>query len=176
MSEVLRLDQSSIREIWLRICVALPERYAYLTTKPMHPVVNAAATTQELMELSAFWKCPLPPTYRSLLTLFNGATKFAYTTPLLSTTQVVGRRLDWYVVDELNPELLDFVFAAGAESDLYFVFDPSTRRPDGEMDVIIYTADGNEERHPNIVAFMASYLEVLEQGIAREKADRDGLR
>lgn len=176
MPEMLRLiDRSSLQDLWRRIRTSLEERYSYLTDQPMRPIEREPASEEDLLALESFWGFPLPPSYRLLLSLFNGAERFAYSTPLLGATEIINRAEDWYVVDELNPALIDYVFAADSESDLFFVFDPASRRSDGEMDVVIYTADGGEERHKNIIDFLFAYLRALEAGIARERADRKGL-
>jgi len=171
---MLHMKQDDLKALWARTVDALQQRYAYLTDRPMKPVERPPATATELNALEQHWGFALPPSYRMLLTLFNGAERFAYTTPLLSTAEIMKRR-EWEVVDELDPELVPYVFSASSSSDLFFALDPRKPLGDGELEVVIFTSDGGEERHPDIITFMKAYLYALEVGIERERADRDGI-
>jgi hypothetical protein len=171
---MLHVNSQDLRMLWERICVALPQRYAYLNDRPMEPRPNEPATQDDLLALERHWGFALPPSYRMLLSLFDGAQRFAYTTPLLSAREIIEGDNDWDVVDELAPQMVPYVFAGGA-GDLFFAFDPDAVAEDGEREVVVFTSDGGEERHPNIVVFMERYLDALLAGIERERADRDGI-
>lgn len=70
---------------------------------------------------------------------------------------------------------MPYVIAGGDDSDLFIALDPTKVDEDGEMEVVVLTADGVEERHQHIVAYMELYLAALLAGIERERADRAGL-
>ena len=172
---MLHMNPSELMQLWQRICDALPQRYAYLSDRPMRPVAYPPATEADMEALERHWGFALPPSYRMLLSLFDGAERFAYTTPLLSTRQVIEGGRDWDVVDELAPDLVPYVFAGSDTTDLFFAFDPGVVSDEGELEVVVFTSDGGEERHPNIIAFMDAYLRTLLAGIEQERADRDGI-
>lgn len=173
---MLRMTKEDVRRLWERITRAVVERYSYLTDKEQIPILNPSATDAEIAALERHWGYDLPPSYRLVLSLFNGAKRFAYSTPLLSTHELIEEQYDWDVVDELAPELVPYVFAGDMQSDLFFAFDPRVPTGGGEFEVAIFSTDGSEERHPSIVAFLEAYLGALDAGIARERADREGLK
>lgn len=173
---MLLITIDKLKSLWSEITEAMQERYSYLTEAIVRPVEYSPATPEQLEALKKYWGFALPPSYRLFLSLYNGVENFAYSTPLLSIEQIMqSDEDDWDVVDELDPDLVKFVFAGGAYSDLFFCFDFRTAKSDGEYEVVIFTIDGNQERHASFMDFLQTYLDTLRAGIVLEKADRDGL-
>jgi hypothetical protein len=170
------MNTEKLDQLWQQIVAAVAERDSYLTSNSTPPISGPPATNAELTELEKYWGWQLPPSYRTFLSLRNGVKNFAYDTPLLSTHQIINDSMSWDVVDELDPDLIPSVFAASEYSDLFFCFDYRHPKPDGELEVVIFTLNGAQERHPNFLAWLYTYLDVMQAGIDREKADREFLR
>lgn len=173
---MLRLTLDELKQLLADIAEAMRERYSYLKDEVVQPEGAAPASPIELQELERHWGFALPASYRMLLSLHNGMRRFAYKAPLLSTHEIIAANTDWEVVDELDPDLVRSVFAGDPDYDLFFAFDFRKPPIEDELEVVIFTADGAQERHPTLVAFLQSYLNALKAAIEGEKADRDGLR
>lgn len=91
---MLHMNLDELRDLWERIADALVVRYSYLTNRPMKPITRPPASDKQLASLEQHWGFPLPPSYRMLLSLFNGAQRFTYTTPLLSVSKIIGAPME----------------------------------------------------------------------------------
>ncbi len=172
---MLQLMKEKLAKLWVDIDVAMQRRYAYLTDEVMRPEGGPPATESELDGLERHWGFPLPVSYRALMSLHNGARNFCYKAPLLPVHDVIHPPYEWYVVEDIDRDLVRTVFVGG-DYDMFFAFDHRVPPRDGELEVVILNSDGSQERHPNLLVFMEKYLDALRAAADREEADRAGVR
>jgi hypothetical protein len=118
----------------------------------------------------------LPRSYRAFLELHDGWSDFAGGAKLLSVqdhaSEWVRQRIeDWgELVDKAHDP-----FASGAvpvllgtDESSFLVLDPSSRRADGEMDLVLYDYMQEERRFPNFPSYLEYRLAILRALIERE--------
>ncbi len=121
---------------------------------------------------------PLSPSYRLFLELHNGWENFAGDAKLLSVedqdSDLVAERLA--DMEELFPEFdQENPFQNGAvpimlgeDSDQVLYVDPTSVRPDGEMDFVLLDITTEEHRFPDFTSFLAYKLNLLNKMIQNE--------
>jgi SMI1 / KNR4 family (SUKH-1) len=140
-------------------------------------------TEQQVKALERKLRYTLPPSYRELLLLHDGWKGFQGDADLLSLAQrsdkgIVRRiqSLKEVMRDLEEPYNPDNLLIVGGNDSTYVVYlDLDTRRPDGEMDVVEYGyEEGELARHPDMVAFLQSQYDDIQDSIKDEKgADAD---
>jgi hypothetical protein len=143
-------------------------------------------TEQQVKALERKLHYTLPPSYRALLLLHDGWKGFQGDADLLSLAQrsdqgIVRRiqslqrvmREDEEQEQPYNPDNL--LIVGGNDSTYVVYLDVDARRPDGEMDVVEYGyEEGELARHPDMVAFLKSQYDDIQDQIKDEKgADAD---
>jgi len=121
---------------------------------------------------------PLSPGYKLFLELHNGWENFAGDAKLLSVEEqdselVAERLLD---MEELFPEFdQENPFQNGAlpimlgeDSNQVLYIDPTSVRPDGEMDFVLLDITTEEHRFPDFTSFLAYKLNLLNKMIQNE--------
>jgi hypothetical protein len=120
---------------------------------------------------------PLPPSYRAFLDLHNGWDSVSGDAKILSvedqSSEWVAKRVEWlgvlfYDIGKdpfANGSLPVFL---GTDARNFVLLDPTTERPDGEMDLVAYDLIREEERFPDFTAFLRQQLKVNQHLIERE--------
>lgn len=139
---------------------------------------HAAATPAALTAIRKRLGRRVPPSYLQLLSLYDGVDNLDWVdVSLLSTTFLLthpDQDLSWVKAGN---------FAAGER----FVFAHSSTDPhaiafltrqvaDGEMGVIDFDNDGAVKTYPNLEAYLRARRDWFAKFVAREKADRAGLK
>lgn len=118
---------------------------------------------------------PLPPSYRQFLTLFDGIEGYRRleSFDLRSAAQVVTGADDDEEWDDLEP-INRFVIGAGYAT-VIAGFDPRSADEHGEMKVVEYSSSGDATEHESFEAFLRFNLQLFQDILAREQADRADL-
>jgi hypothetical protein len=136
------------------------------------------ATPAQLAELERLLGSPLPPTYRQFLSLHRGWSRFIGDAHVLSLEQrqsptMIGHlnALRALAVENNDKSVADgFTIVAGEASQYVVYLDVTTRRNNGEMDVVEWSFDDGEVgRHPDFVAYLQHQLDASKRLIAKEK-------
>lgn len=169
------LTQDNIKVVIDQILDAMTELDAFFTGDPRRPNVGPPARETDLQALEQHWERSLPPSYRLTLSVYNGVSCIWARIPLLSTQEIIEDRHDTTTFEEPFPNLWKFIFACGTESYDALTFDGSTAQPNGEMEVVELSEEGEGQRWPTFYAFLTGLLTKILQELASEKADREGL-
>jgi hypothetical protein len=134
------------------------------------------ADSETLPGLARQWGHPLPPSYVAFLKLHEFWLNFVGDASILAfkerATPAIRKQIQSLAnVRKEAHESPDRIFVVVAgECSEYFVFlDPSSRRADGEMDVVEYDLElGELRRHADFAAFLDHQLKFWNAKIAEE--------
>jgi hypothetical protein len=135
--------------------------------------LGVPAREQDLRRLESRLKWRLPPSYREFLLRHDGWRNFRGDAHLLSVAQrdEPGMQAHLAEFQSLAGDIAAgvIVIMAGEASGTLAYLDPKTRRPDGEMDVVVFAyADAELARHPDFVTFLEQWTATLRRLIAQE--------
>lgn len=147
------------------------EEYPHELGQPCSP--------QQIAALEATVGRPLPPSYRAFMELHNGWSDFAGGAKLLA---VEDHRAVWvaervkslgFLFQEFEPRDA-FKHGAipillGKKDQSFMVLDPSTVRPDGEMDFISFHLTQEEHRFDSFFSFLLHDADLTRRLIEQEK-------
>lgn len=169
------MTEEQMKTLLDRLMEASFERDRYFEEDAAPPVPGPPASPEQLAALERHWGRRLPPSYRKLLGIYNGITKFWFDVPLLSTQDVIDDTQEMHLLEEPFPELWRWAFACTTESYDALTFDPSQLGDDGEMEVVLIGDEGEDTRWPTLEAFLQDQLSRVEAELAKEQADRANL-
>ncbi|MCA9648299.1 MAG: SMI1/KNR4 family protein [Myxococcales bacterium] len=169
------MTEEQLRELLHRLVEATFARDQYYEEDAARPELSQPATPEQISALERHWGRRLPPSYRKLLGICNGMTKFLLDVALLSTQELIDDVPGLETFEEPFPDLWKWIFACAGDSYDALAFDPSQTRDDGEMAVVLIGDEGEAGRWPSLEDFLQSLVARVEAELASERADRENL-
>ncbi len=143
-------------------------------------MLGVPCNEKQLAQVAKKVGCALPPSYVAFLRLHNGWTDFAAGGAMLLPAEEYDQ--DWFGkrMSDLRGHLREFfdektldkaaIIMLGERDHEFAFFDKTTRRADGEMDLVNFsTLDGEIGRYPDFVTFLESKAKIVAEIVAEEK-------
>jgi hypothetical protein len=112
----------------------------------------------------------LPASYRALLKIHNGATRLFEFDHLFGTADFASEwyeeQKSWFLGIDYDPKVFESVPILMAEADTgianFYALDPARRGEEGELEIIDWDHGADQERFPNLLAFLDDLIEIYE--------------
>ena len=164
-----------MKDLLDNIIRASAERDAFFSAPHIPAVPGSPVTPVDVAALQAYWRQPVPPSYREALEVYDGIQEFWVGRPLLSAKQLIDGEDEAEGFEEPFPSLWRAVVIRDEDSYDAIALDLGTRREDDEVEVVQVSSDGEERRWPTFREYLESLLEDTMKERDREAADRANL-